>query len=168
MKKYSAATQPPVWYFFVDSWAGRAGTIHIKCAQWTGTFCFCNSCNHSKAASGKGVGRQTFGDLPSELCNEADVWWACLPREWGCDEAGAFFQAGISSLQSGWRGGRDRHPCGRAGPPALPEDDSLWPRSAKSGVMQPDFSQSSGGALRSCSYIQLSNQSSLKPGQLKL
>lgn len=154
-------------YFFVDSWANEADTIHIKCTHWTGWVCFCNGCNHSKAASGKGAGRQTFWGLPSELCNEADVWWTCLAREQACSEAGVS-QAGVSNLKSHWRGGRTCCPRSQAGLPALPEDDTLFPVSAKSGVTQPDLSQSLGGALRSCGSIQLSDQSSLKPGQLTL
>lgn len=62
--------------FFIDNWADKADTIHIKCAHWTASFC--NSCS-SRPASGKAIGWQTFGGvIPSGLCSEADAWWACL------------------------------------------------------------------------------------------
>lgn len=51
--------------FFVDSWADKADTIHIKCARWAASFCFCNSCNHSKAASERVSDGRLLGASPA-------------------------------------------------------------------------------------------------------
>lgn len=90
----------------------------------------------------------------------------CLAREQACGQAGVS-QAGVSNLKSHWRGGRSCRPRGRAGLPALPEDDSLFPGSAKPGMTQPGLSQSRAweerctrAALYSCHTRALSSVAS--------
>lgn len=98
--------------------------------------------------------------------SSAGVWWALSAGGAGIQPGGCVFQAGVSSHESPWRDSRDCRPHGGAGPPALPEDDSLLPGSAKSGMAQPDFSQSSGGALRLCSYTAVEpERSPARPAQ---
>lgn len=112
----------------------------------TGSTCFCKSCNCSKAGSVDVCGMADVRGPPQRLCNEADVCWAGLSGEQGCSEAGVFCRLESAASNGSRRGGRERCPCGGAGPPALPEDDSLLPGSAKSGLTQPDPSPSLGRA----------------------
>jgi len=80
--------------------------------------------------------------------------------------SGCVFQVGVSSHKSPRRGGRDCRPRGGADPPAIPEDDSLLPGSAKWGVTQPGFSQSLGGGLHSSSYTVVKpERSEARPAQ---